>query len=121
MAMTLPELADAGVIDSGWAGALTPVGPDIAGLGDRLRAEVAAGRSYLPAGDRVLRAFQRPLAEVKVLIVGQDPYPTPGHPIGLSFAVDRHVRPLPPSLRNIYQELGTDLGLTMPAHGDLTA
>ena len=119
--MTLPELADAGVIDSGWAGALTPVGPDIAGLGDRLRAEVAAGRSYLPAGDRVLRAFQRPLAEVKVLIVGQDPYPTPGHPIGLSFAVDRHVRPLPRSLSNIYQELDADLGIPRASHGDLSA
>ena len=79
--------------------------PDIAALGERLRAEVAAGRRYLPAGDRVLRAFQRPLSDVKVLIVGQDPYPTPGHPIGLSFAVDGHVRPLPRSLANIYQEL----------------
>ena len=90
-------------------------------MGQFLRAELAAGRPYLPAGDHILRAFQRPLADVRVLIVGQDPYPTPGHPIGLSFAVDAHVRPLPPSLRNIYQELGTDLGLTMPAHGDLTA
>ena len=71
---------------------------------------MAAGRRYLPAGDRVLRAFQRPLDEVRVLIVGQDPYPTPGHPIGLSFAVDRGVRPLPRSLANIYQELQTDLG-----------
>ena len=83
-------------------------------MGQFLRAEIAAGRAYLPAGDHILRAFQRPLADVRVLIVGQDPYPTPGHPIGLSFAVARDVRPLPPSLRNIYQELGTDLGLTMP-------
>ena len=90
-------------------------------MGQFLRAEIAAGRAYLPAGDHIFRAFQRPLADVRVLIVGQDPYPTPGHPIGLSFAVDAHVRPLPPSLRNIYQELGTDLGLTLPAHGDLTA
>ncbi|MBN9174098.1 MAG: uracil-DNA glycosylase, partial [Microbacterium sp.] len=93
MAMTLPELAEAGLIDSGWAAELAPVASDIAALGERLRGEVAAGRGYLPAGDRVLRAFQRPLSGVKVLIVGQDPYPTPGHPIGLSFAVERHVRP----------------------------
>ncbi|KAF2415335.1 uracil-DNA glycosylase [Microbacterium sp. B35-04] len=121
MALTLPELADAGLIDPDWSTALEPVGPDIAALGDRLRAEVAEGRPYLPAGDRVLRAFQRPLPEVKVLIVGQDPYPTPGHPIGLSFAVDADVRPLPRSLANIYRELETDLGIPRAAHGDLSA
>lgn len=121
MAMTLPELADAGLVDPGWAEALAPVAPDLAALGDRLRAEVAAGRSYLPVGDRVLRAFQRPLADVRVLIVGQDPYPTPGHPIGLSFAVDRHVRPLPRSLANIYRELEADLGVPPAPHGDLSA
>lgn len=119
--MTLPQLADAGLLDPEWASALAPVAPDIAALGDRLRAETAAGRRYLPAGDRVLRAFQRPLAQVRVLIVGQDPYPTPGHPIGLSFAVDRHVRPLPRSLSNIYQELHTDLGIPPAPHGDLSA
>jgi uracil-DNA glycosylase len=120
MAKTLPELADTGLLDPGWARALAPVAPDIAALGDRLRAEGAAGRRYLPAGDRVLRAFQRPLDEVKILIVGQDPYPTPGHPIGLSFAVDREVRPLPRSLVNIYQELHSDLGIPPAAHGDLS-
>ncbi len=119
--MTLPQLAENGLMDPGWAEALAPVAPDIAALGDRLRAEVAAGRSYLPAGDRVLRAFQRPLADVRVLIVGQDPYPTPGHPIGLSFAVDRHVRPLPRSLSNIYRELDADLGIPPAPHGDLSA
>jgi len=121
MAMTLPELAEAGLLDPGWAGALAPVAPDIAALGERLRAENAAGRRYLPAGDRVLRAFQRPLDDVKVLIVGQDPYPTPGHPIGLCFAVDRAVRPLPRSLVNIYQELHDDLGIPPAEHGDLSA
>ncbi|MCR2826099.1 uracil-DNA glycosylase [Microbacterium sp. zg.Y909] len=121
MAMTLPELAEAGMVDPGWARALQPVAPDIAALGERLRAETAAGREYLPAGDRVLRAFQRPLEDVRVLIVGQDPYPTPGHPIGLSFAVDAHVRPIPRSLRNIYKELSDDLGIPPAAHGDLSA
>jgi len=121
VARTLPELAEAGLIDPAWALALQPVAADIAALGERLRAEMAAGRGYLPAGDRVLRAFVRPLDDVKVLIVGQDPYPTPGHPIGLSFAVDAHVRPLPRSLANIYQELNADLGIPPAAHGDLSA
>lgn len=121
MVMSLQELADAGLIDVGWARALAPVGPDIAALGVRLRAETAEGRPYLPAGDRVLRAFQRPLDGVRILIVGQDPYPTPGHPIGLSFAVDRHVRPLPRSLSNIYRELNDDLGIPPAGHGDLSA
>ncbi|GAA2984841.1 uracil-DNA glycosylase [Microbacterium terrae] len=120
-ARSLPELAAAGLIDEGWAQALAPVGADIAAIGDRLRAETAAGRGYLPAGDRVLRAFQRPLDDVRVLIVGQDPYPTPGHPIGLSFAVDAHVRPLPRSLGNIYRELDDDVGIAPAPHGDLSA
>jgi uracil-DNA glycosylase len=121
VARSLAELSEAGLIDAGWARALHPVAPDIAAIGERLRAEVAAGRRYLPAGEQVLRAFQRPLAEVKVLIVGQDPYPTPGHPIGLSFAVEKHVRPLPRSLSNIYQELNADLGIAPAPHGDLSA
>jgi uracil-DNA glycosylase len=112
-------LAD--LVDPGWAEALAPVAPRIAELGDFLRAETAAGRRYLPAGENVLRAFTAPLADVRVLIVGQDPYPTPGHPIGLSFAVDPGVRPVPRSLQNIYAELRDDLGIPTPAHGDLTA
>ena len=119
--MDLDELAGAGLIDPEWARSLGPVAGEIAALGDRLRGEVAAGRGYLPAGDAVLRAFARPLSEVRVLIVGQDPYPTPGHPIGLSFAVDRDVRPLPRSLGNIYTELTDDLGVPRPEHGDLSA
>ncbi|GAA2893615.1 uracil-DNA glycosylase [Microbacterium esteraromaticum] len=121
MRRTLAQLADAGMIDGGWAEALQPVQPLITELGDRLRAEEAAGRSYLPAGANVLRAFQRPLADVRVLITGQDPYPTPGHPIGLSFAVERDVRPLPRSLGNIYKERHSDLGIPPAPHGDLTA
>lgn len=121
MAASLEHLAQRGLIDAGWAEALAPVGADIAKIGDRLRAETAAGRAYLPTGDRVLRAFARPLDDVRVLIVGQDPYPTPGHPIGLSFAVDREVRPLPRSLTNIYRELEGDLGIPPAPHGDLSA
>lgn len=103
-----------------WAVALEPVAPTVAAMGDFLRAEIAAGRSYLPAGDRVLRAFSRPLADVRVLIVGQDPYPTPGHPVGLSFSVEPSVRPIPRSLTNIYTELQADLGIEPVLHGDLS-
>ena len=117
----LAGLVEKGLVAPDWAEALAPVDDRIAAMGQFLRAELAAGRSYLPAGDHVLRAFQRRLADVRVLIVGQDPYPTVGHPIGLSFAVDRGVRPLPPSLVNIYKELHEDLGITPPVHGDLSA
>lgn len=109
------------LIDPGWAAALEPVSANIADLGEFLRGEVTAGRGYLPSGQNVFRAFTYPLASVRVLIVGQDPYPTPGHPIGLSFAVDRAVRPVPRSLQNIYTELRDDLGIVAPPHGDLSA
>lgn len=103
-----------------WAEALSPVAPVVASMGEFLRAEVAAGRGYLPDGTDVLKAFTRPLAQVRVLIVGQDPYPTPGHPMGLSFSVAPGVRPLPRSLQNIYAELESDLGIPPAASGDLT-
>src|ERR1700733_1094416 len=108
------------IIDPGWADALQPVAGRIAAMGDFLRAEVAAGRRYLPAGENVLRAFTQPLSAVRVLIVGQDPYPTPGHAVGLSFSVAPDVRPVPRSLANIYREYGTDLGLPTPTTGDLS-
>jgi uracil-DNA glycosylase len=103
-----------------WAEALAPVADRISAMGDFLRAEVAAGRRYLPAGENVLRAFQQPFHSVRVLIVGQDPYPTPGHPVGLSFSVAPDVRPLPKSLVNIFQEYANDLGHPPPTSGDLS-
>jgi uracil-DNA glycosylase len=118
---TLDGLVDRGLMAADWAQALAPVEEQVARLGDFLRDEVAAGRPYLPAGEAIFRAFERPLADVRVLVVGQDPYPTPGHPIGLSFAVARDVRPIPRSLTNIYRELYDDLGHPPAAHGDLTA
>ncbi|MFJ8013402.1 uracil-DNA glycosylase [Streptomyces sp. NPDC096339] len=108
------------LVEPGWAEALSPVAGRIAAMGDFLRAEIAAGRTYLPAGANVLRAFQQPFDEVRVLIVGQDPYPTPGMAIGHSFAVAPDVRRLPGSLENIFRELNTDLGLPRPSNGDLT-
>jgi len=114
-ARPLPE-----IVEAGWAEALAPVADRIAAMGEFLRAEIAAGRTYLPAGNHVLRAFQQPFADVRVLIVGQDPYPTPGHPIGLCFSVAPDVRPLPKSLVNIYSEYCDDLGHPPPTNGDLS-
>ena len=103
-----------------WAEALRPAEGTITELGEFLRAEVAAGRSYLPAGENILRAFRQPMADVRVLIVGQDPYPTPGHPVGLSFSVAPDVRRLPGSLINIFTEYTADLGYPRPSSGDLS-
>ena len=117
--MTARPLAE--LVSPDWAVALAPVEPQIHAMGDFLRDEMAAGRGHLPAGDKVLRAFSRPMADVRVLVVGQDPYPTPGHPVGLSFSVEGDVRPVPRSLQNIYAELRDDLGIDPAVHGDLSA
>ena len=108
------------IVEAGWADALAPVEDQIARAGVFLREQIAAGKRYLPAGDRVLRAFKQPFADVRVLIVGQDPYPTPGHPVGLSFSVDPSVKRLPGSLVNIFREYSEDLGYPPPSNGDLT-
>lgn len=116
--MTARPLAD--LVDPEWAQALAPVEDRIAAMGRFLRDEVADGRRYLPPGDMVLRAFTRPMREVRVLIVGQDPYPTPGHAVGLSFSVAPDTRPVPRSLQNIFTEYTEDLGLPRPQSGDLS-
>src|ERR1700689_3547575 len=108
------------IMNAGWAEALEPVAGRIAAMGAFLRAKVAAGRRYLPSGENVLRAFKQPFAGVRVLIVGQDPYPTPGYAVGLSFSVAPDVRRLPGSLVNIFREYSEDLGYPAPATGDLT-
>lgn len=108
------------LVEPGWARALEPVAPKVGELGEFLRAELAAGHQYLPAGENVLRAFTFPFDAVRVLIVGQDPYPTPGHAVGLSFSVAPDVRPVPRSLVNIFTEYVADLGYPMPATGDLS-
>lgn len=95
--------------------------PQLRAVGDFLRAEQAAGRRFLPAGAEILAAFQQPFEAVRVLLVGQDPYPTPGHPVGLCFSVAPDVRPVPRSLQNVYREYCDDLGHAMPVNGDLSA
>ncbi|WP_111508593.1 uracil-DNA glycosylase [Mycobacterium kyogaense] len=116
--MTARPLQD--LVDESWANALAPVHARVTEMGEFLRAELSAGHRYLPTGAQVLRAFTYPFDEVRVLIVGQDPYPTPGHAVGLSFSVGSDVRPLPRSLSNIYTEYQQDLGYPAPANGDLT-
>lgn len=108
------------LVEQGWATALEPVADQVSRMGQFLRDEIAAGRRYLPAGPNVLRAFTYPFGDVRVLIVGQDPYPTPGHAVGLSFSVAPDVRPLPRSLSNIFDEYSADLGFPQPSNGDLT-
>jgi uracil-DNA glycosylase len=110
----------ANIVDPGWAEALAPVEDQIARMGAFLREQVAEGKKYLPAGDNVLRAFKQPFSDVRVLILGQDPYPTPGHPVGLSFSVAPSVKRLPGSLVNIFREYSDDLGFPSPSNGDLT-
>jgi len=116
----MPPAALAELVHPTWASALEPVSGTVTAMGEFLRAETAAGRGYLPAGGHVLRAFEQPLDAVRVLIVGQDPYPTPGHAVGLSFSVAPDVQPVPRSLANIYTELEADLGLPRPTTGDLS-
>lgn len=112
---------DLDTLDPGWQQALATQQSRLSALLLYLLREVEAGRPVLPEPENVLRSFRYPFSEVKVLIVGQDPYPTPGHAIGLSFAVDRSVKPLPRSLNNIYQELERDLKIPPASHGDLSA
>ena len=116
--MTARPLSE--IVEAGWARALEPVAEQVGAMGEFLRSEIAAGERYLPAGENVLRAFTFPFDAVRVLIVGQDPYPTPGHAVGLSFSVAPDVRPIPRSLDNIFKEYATDLGHPAPATGDLT-
>jgi len=92
----------------------------VASVGERLDRDRTAGIHHLPDSASILRAFEQRLDSVRVVIVGQDPYPTPCHAVGLSFSVDREVRPLPRSLTNIYRELHDDLNIEPAAHGDLT-
>ena len=109
-------------MDSSWLEALGDEleTPAMQALRAFLSAEVTAGRGFFPPGQLVFNALRlTPIDSVRVVILGQDPYHGPGQAMGLSFSVPLGVVP-PPSLRNIFIELGTDLGLPIPATGDLT-
>lgn len=119
-AQGLAHAVDTGFVAADWAQALAPVETQLLSLARTLEKRRATGEQILPAAKNILRAFSRPLAAARVLIMGQDPYPTPGHSMGLSFATNAAVRPLPRSLKNIYTELESDVGITPPIHGDLS-
>ncbi len=111
-------MLDQSAIAPDWLPALAPHADTLADLDRFLDAEAAGGHEVLPARDRILRAFETPLADVRVLIVGQDPYPTPGDAVGLSFSVASG-HPMPRSLRNIERELADDTGEVLDT-GDLS-
>lgn len=108
------------LMETNWALSMKSKEPCIRAMGDFLRAQIRQGHHILPDAHNILRAFTIPLNSIKVLIVGQDPYPTPGHPVGLSFSTEKNVHPLPKSLINIYKELVNDVHVPMPTNGDLT-
>ena len=94
--------------------------PYYRGLDAFLENERATGQTILPARNDIFNALATtPYEQVRVLLVGQDPYPTPGHAHGLCFSVQPTVRPLPFSLRNVYRELQEDLGCRIPNNGYL--
>jgi uracil-DNA glycosylase len=95
--------------------------PYMRSLGAFMAAERAAGKTVFPADALTFGALARtPLSQVKAVILGQDPYHRPGQAMGLSFSVPPGLK-LPPSLRNIYKEMATDIGAMAPPHGCLTA
>lgn len=101
-----------------WQLALRPVATELASLEAELSRRVAAGEIIYPPKQQILRCFSTPLEEVKVLIVGQDPYHTPATAVGLSFAVSAQAK-LPPSLRNIFKELAADLDVKTAASSQI--
>ena len=109
------------IIPESWRAVLEPVlaSAEARKLGGWLRAEEAAGKAiYPPRGTRLAALSMTPLEAVRCVILGQDPYPTPGHAHGLAFSVAPTVRPLPRSLSNIFKEMEDDIAAT-PATGDL--
>jgi uracil-DNA glycosylase len=96
--------------------------PYFRALDEFLDGELAAGAQVLPGRDDIFAALRLTApGAVKVVILGQDPYPTPGHAHGLCFSVRPTVKPIPGSLRNIYKELAADVGFVPPGHGCLEA
>ncbi len=118
MSITIDDLR--APVHESWHACLSGQATSLASVVAFLKSEKSSGRDFLPSADVVLRALSMPVAEVRVLIVGQDPYPTPGSAVGLAFAVAPDVSPLPASLRNIFTELVDDVSASTPASGDLT-
>ncbi len=110
-------------IEAGWKAALAAEfeQPYFEAIAAFLRSEKAAGKVIYPPGSLIFNAFDStPFDQVKVVILGQDPYHNPGEAMGLCFSVPRGVK-VPPSLLNIYKELQADVGASAPGHGDLSS
>lgn len=112
-----PDLLD--LVHPSWVPVFEPHRATLNQIWGQLEVERAQGHQILPAAPAILRAFRQPLDRVRVIIVGQDPYPTPGHATGLAFSTAADVTPLPASLRNIARELQTDVGAHLK-NGDLS-
>lgn len=109
-------------IEESWKQALTSEfeRPYFQTIATFLKNEIADGKTIYPPGPLIFNAFNTtPFAKVKVVILGQDPYHNPGEAMGLSFSVPKGVK-IPPSLKNIYKEIFSDVGFPIPTHGDLT-
>lgn len=120
LTLNLEELAHQGLIDVSWIEPLQPVQEVLGHIVLTLAEENARGIEIFPSPENIMRAFTVPIDDVKVVIVGQDPYPTPGDAVGLSFSVAPERQNLPRSLKNIFAELHSDLGCEVPASGDLS-
>jgi uracil-DNA glycosylase len=119
----MPENVNNVQIEPQWKAALADEfeKPYFAEIKQFLVAEKAAGKVIFPPGPLIFNAFHKtPFDQVKVVILGQDPYHNPGEAMGLSFSVPKGKR-VPPSLVNIYKEIHADLDLPIPSHGDLSA
>ncbi len=99
-----------------WQRLLEPLAPEIDRILGRIEDEITA-----PARDSIFRALELDLEKVKVVIFGQDPYPTPGNAMGMAFSIPPEIVRVPASLRNLFQELESDLGVRKPVSGDLSA
>ena len=103
-------------VHSSWAAVFEPIDPLIEELLSKI-----SGEDLSPSFDSIFRAFQSDLESIRCVIVGQDPYPTPGNAMGLAFSTPPSVEKIPQSLRNIFKELEDDQGITPPTSGDLSA
>jgi uracil-DNA glycosylase len=117
-----PEFqVSSGQVHPSWLPALEESREELAALEIFLSSQMTGGVQILPEPQSIFRALSLQLDQVKVVIIGQDPYPTPGHATGLAFSVSSDVQPLPRSLSNIFSELQSDVGCERPLSGDLTS
>ena len=110
-----------GPVHHSWLEALSPFSKELDAITQAIASEKRDSVQVLPEPQHIFRALAMPADEVRVVILGQDPYPTVGHAVGLAFSVGAEVRPIPRSLANIYRELHNDLGISPPSHGDLSS